>query len=777
METPDRSDQPEHSTDPLPGSLQLYRAMFRGAPQGMLIQDAEGRVLNANPAAVRILGLSLEQMQGRSGTDPRWRTVAEDGSPVPGGTHLAQDAVRAGKPVENVVLGVFNPVLERTVWIEVTAVPVFRPGDARPFQVFTTVVDITARKQAEDALRKGAHLLRTLIDTLPDLVWLKDAEGRYLACNARFERFFGARERDIVGRTDHDFVARDLADFFLAHDREAMAAGGPTINEERVTFADDGHAEDLETIKTPILGSAGEIIGVLGIGRDITRRKRAEEDVRESAQRLELATTSGSLGVWDRNLADQTEIWNGRMYELYGLAPKTEHPDYACWCSTILHPDDRPAVEAAIRAAIAGEQPYELAFRVTHGDGSVHHIESHGHVLRDSGGKATRIIGINRDRTRQVETDAEQRRLLMELQHADKMESLGSLAGGVAHDINNVLAAIMGMASALRETAPGREPRAQALDTITRACSRGRDVVKSLLYFSRKDLEDVAQVDLNLIAREMVQLLSHTTLQRVGITTDFQDPLGLIQGDAGALSHALINLCVNAVDAMPGGGKLLLRTRNLGNRWIELLVEDSGSGMPREVLEKAMNPFFTTKPQGKGTGLGLAMVYSTVKAHQGQMEIRSEPGRGTSIRMRFPAALPAGLPEPAPEVPPGSQARSLQVMLVDDDDLIRESTEALLEILGCETTALASGEEALGRLEAGAQPGIVILDLNMPGLGGAGTLPRLRALRPALPVLLATGRVDQAALELVEADPLVFLLSKPYSMRELQAQLNLIARG
>jgi len=287
----------------------------------------------------------------------------------------------------------------------------------------------------------------------------------------------------------------------------------------------------------------------------------------------------------------------------------------------------------------------------------------------------------------------------------------------------------------------------------------------------------VAQVDLNLIAREMVQLLSHTTLQRVGITTDFQDPLGLIQGDAGALSHAFINLCVNAVDAMPGGGKLLLRTRNLGNRWIELLVQDSGCGMPREVLERAMNPFFTTKPQGKGTGLGLAMVYSTVKAHQGQMDIQSEPGRGTSIRMRFPEALTAGLPEPAPEGPSGGMARSLQVMLVDDDDLIRESTEALLEILGCQITALASGEEALARIAAGAQPGIVILDLNMPGLGGAGTLPRLRALRPALPVLLATGRVDQAALDLVEADPLVFLLSKPYSMRELQAQLDLIARA
>jgi CheY-like chemotaxis protein len=191
-----------------------------------------------------------------------------------------------------------------------------------------------------------------------------------------------------------------------------------------------------------------------------------------------------------------------------------------------------------------------------------------------------------------------------------------------------------------------------------------------------------------------------------------------------------------------------------------------------------MEPFYTTKPVGKGTGLGLARVYGTVKAHGGSVEIQSEPGQGTSVRI----VLPAGVTGPrAPD--PGSGSRSeqshrpLSVLLVDDDDLIQSSTHALLDVLGHATIAVSSGEEALAQLEGGFMPDIVLLDMNMPGLGGAGTLPRLRVLRPGLPVLLATGRADQTALDLVQGYPKVTLLSKPFSIRELRQQLESLGRG
>jgi CheY-like chemotaxis protein len=239
-----------------------------------------------------------------------------------------------------------------------------------------------------------------------------------------------------------------------------------------------------------------------------------------------------------------------------------------------------------------------------------------------------------------------------------------------------------------------------------------------------------------------------------------------------------MNLCVNALDAMAGRGTLILGTRNLDARWVEVLVQDDGCGMTPEVLAKALDPFFTTKPVGKGTGLGLAMVYSIVQAHHGQLELESEPGRGTRVRMRFPACAAPG-PQPEPSQAPAAQVRpgAMNVLLVDDDELIQGSIQALLEVLGHASVPAPTGEAALALLEAGLEPDLVILDMNMPGLGGAGTLPRLRALRPDLPVLLATGRADQAALDLIEAHPPAVLLSKPFGMKDLQRHLEQLRRN
>ena len=240
-----------------------------------------------------------------------------------------------------------------------------------------------------------------------------------------------------------------------------------------------------------------------------------------------------------------------------------------------------------------------------------------------------------------------------------------------------------------------------------------------------------------------------------------------------ALANAFLNVCMNAVDAMPDGGTLTMRTRNAPGGQVVVALEDSGEGMPSEVLAKAMDPFFTTKEVGKGTGLGLPLVFSTVKAHQAEMEIRSTVGQGTLVTLRFPACVPEGA---APEAPagfvPGEDRRGLKVLIVDDDELIQKSSGMLFEVLGHPARAAHSGEEALAMLQAGYRPGVVILDMNMPGLGGLGTLPRLRALCPEVPVLLATGRVDQDALDLVAHDPHAALLSKPFSLADLQGVLE-----
>ena len=380
-------------------------------------------------------------------------------------------------------------------------------------------------------------------------------------------------------------------------------------------------------------------------------------------------------------------------------------------------------------------------------------------------------LAMARDITEQVRAENERKLLEAELRQAEKLDSLGRLASGVAHDMNNVLAAILAVAQVVRPRL-GHDPSlADALDTILKAGQRGRDMVRALTNFVRKDLRSAEPMDLNLAVRDEANLLQHTLRQKIRLQVELEPELPWIQGEPGNIRSALMNLCVNAVDAMPEGGTLSLRTRRLADDWLELLVEDTGEGMSAEVMGRALEPFFTTKPPGKGTGLGLAMVHGTVKSHGGSMEIQSEPGQGTRIAIRLPAIpAQAALPAPAPEAVPAAQG--LRILLVDDDDLIRATIPPLLGFLGHRAVTVGSGEEALDLLAGGLEVDIVILDQNMPGLSGAATYRKLRPLRPALPVLLASGFLDLAAEELLASDPLAGTLAKPYLVADLAGKLQ-----
>jgi PAS domain S-box-containing protein len=522
----------------------------------------------------------------------------------------------------------------------------------------------------------------------------------------------------------------------------------------------------------------GSVTGRVWSFRDITERKQREDALRESNQRLQLATDSAQMAVWDWDLQAGTMTWDDRMFEIYGTTRLETKGTVQDWKDG-LHPEDQERAVTECEAALRGEAPFDTEFRVRHRDGIALWIKANATVLRDPEGHPVRMVGINRDITDLHRAEEEQAKLQAQLQQSQKMQSLGTLAGGVAHDMNNVLGAILGLASAHIGTQPYGSPLHKALNTICKATERGGKMVKSLLGFARQQPAESNKLDMNALLKEQVELLERTTLARVRLQMVLEPELRPIQGDASALTNAFMNLCVNAVDAMPENGTLTLHTRNIDNDWIEVVVEDNGMGMPKEVLEKALDPFFTTKGTGKGTGLGLSLVFNTMKAHRGQMAIQSEPGQGTRVMLRLPACENE-LQVSAPAVAEATLTPhgTLKVLLVDDDELMQSSVQAVLEVLGhIAVTTAASGEEALEILEAGFEPDLVILDMNMPGLGGAGTLPRLRELRPALPVLLSTGRTDQTALTLASAHSAVTLLSKPFGLRELQKQLDSIGLG
>jgi len=680
-----------------------------------------------------------------------------------------------------------------------------------------------ALRLSEKALSDRAAQLRTLFNTIPDLIWLKEPDGTYMACNSRFELFFGAREQDIVGKTDFDFVDRELAELFRENDLRAIASAGPTTNEESIIFASDGHREDLETIKTPVFGQDREIIGVLGIGRNITERRVREHELESINRYFDMLSQVGQalLRAQSREglLQDICDIaverggfqlaWVGWVDPLtHRVTPVAQAGKPISYLDGLsIYADERPEGQGPAGICLREDRAYVcrdfaldpattlwreraesfgirgLAALPIHCREQVVgalmvYTDAPG-ALNDRGiallEEAAMHISFGLDHLASAELHEQ---LQAELQKSQKMESLGSLAGGIAHDMNNVLSAILGLASANLASQPAESPAHRAFQTISLAAVRGGEMVKNLLSFSRQSPAVERELDINAILQEQVRLLEHTTFSKVQLKMELASDLQHIRGDASALTHAFMNLCVNAVDAMPNKGTLTLRTHNVDDAWIEVLVEDTGVGMPREVLGKALDPFFTTKEVGKGTGLGLSLVYSTVKAHQGQIEIESEPGLGTRVRIRFPACRTAPRVLSSSEEPPsGPSGLGLDVLLVDDDDLVRYATQATLEALGHRVTASSSGEAAVAMLESGFQPGLVLLDMNMPGMGGSGTLPRLRALCPVTPVLLCTGRVDQAALDLAGSYPGVTILSKPFTLRDLEQHLDTLRQA
>ncbi len=503
---------------------------------------------------------------------------------------------------------------------------------------------------------------------------------------------------------------------------------------------------------------------VLVSHRNETDRVRAELALRESEERFEKAFRSSPV------LMTLTELESGRLVEVND------------WFCQVSGNSRREAVgrtlaelgwfmdidrQTIIDTLLANGRITNLELRFNNRSGREIVCMFSCEIIEFNGNRC--LLGVAADITELKRTEEQRRLLENQVQHLHRMESVGRLAGGVAHDMNNVLTAILGFAELEQEMATDGTSLHAHMETITKACLRGRTMLRGLLDFAREGLANDQSLDLNALVRDEVALLERTTMQTVMLCTELDGNLPWVRGDAVALTHLLMNLCLNAIDAMPNGGELLVRTRCHEGGQVQLEVVDNGCGMAPEVLDRALDPFFTTKAQGKGTGLGLAIACRTVTAHRGTMQIHSAPGAGTTVSILLPADTAGAGEGGAAEAAPGGAHRVLKVLVVDDDELVQQATCDLVRALGHAAVGVSRGEEALAKLEAGELFDVVVLDINMPGLGGVATLPRLRALRPGLPVLLSTGRLDQVATDLVETVPGVKLLPKPFRMADLKA--------
>lgn len=365
------------------------------------------------------------------------------------------------------------------------------------------------------------------------------------------------------------------------------------------------------------------------------------------------------------------------------------------------------------------------------------------------------------------EAEERQRQLEAELQRAQKLDALRVLVAGVAHNVNNVLATVMGAASLRGRLAVAPED-VEAFATIGMASRRAREIVKSLMQFAHPAVSNPVPFELNALISEFRVFLREETQGRIEIVEALSEEPLWICGDAAGVSDAYMNICMNALEAMPDGGTLTLRTVDRDGDWVEISVEDTGTGMTPEVLGRAMEPFFTTKSTVAGTGLGLSLVHGVINAHGGGVDIVSSPGQGTTVKLRLPRISAPGEAKAARSRDEASVP--MRVLLVDDDEDVRYIVNRMLKAAGMQTQADPSGEDALERLSSGDVPDLVILDQNMPRMSGMQTMEKILELHPGLPILISSGQPDVGEWECFRR-PNVAVISKPFDMDEIRSKL------
>ena len=488
-------------------------------------------------------------------------------------------------------------------------------------------------------------------------------------------------------------------------------------------------------------------------------RKRAEERLSQMHERLELAARAAHLGVWDWDIRKNRMVWDDRMCELYGLEGEEFAGTYATWLEGI-HPDDRAGVSRRVGEALRGTSGFDAEFRVVRGDGAVRHVRAYAQVVRDPNGAAVRMAGVDYDLT-------ERRMLEEQLQQSQKMEAIGILAGGVAHDFNNLLQAMLSVVQSLREGGADLAAVDAQLGVLEDHVRRGAQLTRQLLLFSRREITAPETLDLSETVSAAGQMLRRLLRENISLEFDLAPARVRIQADRGQVEQVLINLALNAADAMPLGGRLVVRTgRQGGDVWLE--VRDTGTGIPEEIRDRIFEPFFTTKPAGKGTGLGLSVVHGIVTSHGGTIRVDSEVGKGTNVRITLCAA-PDVVARPESGDDPGRQyagGSGEKVLVVEDEKGAREGLCELLTVLGYAVAVAASAEEAAG-LDAGREFDVLLTDMMLPGLSGIELAARLRQHRPDLKVILMSGYTDEDLVRQgVQVGDLRFL-QKPFDMATL----------
>lgn len=630
--------------------------------------------------------------------------------------------------------------------------------------------------QANITHEQADFLLQSLLEYIPDTIYFKDLESRFILINhAAAELFKLASPEDAVGKTDFDIFSEEHASAAFADEQEIIRTGIPIIGKEEKETWPNGTISWATTTKLPLRNNKGEIVGTFGISRNITERMHAIEQIAEQAALIDIATDA--IMVCD--LQSHILFWNKGAEQIYGWVSQEVLGQSAI---ELLYPKESRAKYDEILQAVVRQGKWK---------GEVHHVtkdrksllmQSHKTLVQTVEGQPKSLLIINTDIT-------EKKKIEAHFLRAQRMESVGTLAGGIAHDLNNILAPILMSIGILKLTATDPQTR-RILDTIESSSKRGADIVRQVLSFARGVEGERIEVDPNRLLKDIDSILKDTFPKNILLKLSLSKEPWSILGDPTQMQQILLNLCVNARDAMPHGGSLSVAVENTvldeqyavmhlqakAGRYVTLSVTDSGTGIPSAILDKIFEPFFTTKEVGKGTGLGLSTVLAIVKSHGGFINVYSEPGNGTSFKVYLPAMEATARPQKETARLSGPpRGRGELVLIVDDEISILTITSQTLEAFGYRTLMAHDGAEAVGiYAQHRDKISVVLTDMAMPIMDGPATIRALMKINPDVKIIAASGlKGNGSGVRESEVD-LKYFLAKPYTSLTLLTTLRAI---
>ncbi|MDB4967790.1 MAG: hypothetical protein JWN44_3479 [Myxococcales bacterium] len=730
----------------------LLRAIIDQSGDGIIVADASGELTIFNRAAAEQHGAS-----GRGLKAARWADlvglISLDGKPLPF-DQLPLQRTLVDRVISEGRWRVCRPD-GVTRAIAGTAAPITRP-DGKGGGAILVTRDETERLELEARVGAMGAQLRAIVDHSPNALYLKDLQGRHLWMSPGYERSSGRALGTFAGKTAREMFPPEMAAIMEENDRRVIATLAPVTAEETVPEHDGLHT--YLTAKFPVLGTDGEVIAVGGLSTDITEIKQTQQRLRQSEERFTRYFQASPIPAAITTLGGRILDVNPACERFAGLPRSQLVGRDGAELNLWLRPEDRQRV-ADVMARDGRVRDHEGIVETP--DGIRHHILLSVETMDVEG--EPRALTMMHDVTDHV-------RLQDELRQSQKMEAVGRLAGGVAHDFNNLLTALSGYNSLLLAALPVGDPLRHFAERVSQAAKRASALTDQLLAFSRKQPVAIESLDLNEVIRSTTDMLRRLIGEDVALISDLSPRLDPVRADRAQVEQVIVNLVVNARDAMPHGGSITVTTANVRierDDFVRFAVRDTGVGIDPEARARLFEPFYTTKGPGKGTGLGLATVYGIVKQAGGQVRVESEPGRGALFEVLLPrSASVAAAVAPAVEQADPPRGRGT-ILLVEDDDSVREFVGFVLRQQGYDVLAAEHGPRALEI--AGAHEGeidLLISDVVMPQMHGFEVAEAMRRSRPGLRVLHISGYPGDA----ITSD--AAFLAKPFSRETLLERVS-----